>query len=121
MTGDIYKMVVSEEERIMQLDRTKNLIRIYQRGNITKAEIEQTYNEWKLIAERLNKGGLMIQETRTKIDGNLETNSHFISLVHLYEMLMKMCIIYDGFFQIMFCNRPDIYDQAKGKILETLS
>lgn len=120
MKGNIYNLAIPEDERVMQTKRVRNLLRIYQKGHMNKAELEETYAEWKAVAERLKKGERMIHETTQKIKGDPNINHHYVSLTHLYEMLVSICGIYDGFFQSMFRDRPDHYQQALKSIMRIL-
>jgi hypothetical protein len=120
MPGLIEQYAISEDERILQVERVRNLIKIYQKGNLTKSDIEQVFAEWKTLAERLRKGEDLIEEMKSRGSATLENNPHYLSLTHLYEVLVQIIGIYSGFFQTMFIDRPDLYDKAQQKILDIL-
>lgn len=74
------------------------MIMIEKERNLRDEYISKIYEEWIQIANRLQTGGKMIYEAmKNKRPEALKGDNRFQNLVNLYQFLMSVLGIYDGF------------------------
>ena len=111
----INQLKIPEDERVIQLEKVKNLFIVYKKGYLTQGEIEQIFEEWKDISRRLSKGKMIIDERqRNTPKQNVE------QLVDLYQLLVRMASIYCGFFEEMLKEKPEIFRRMLNEVVEEI-
>lgn len=113
----INQMAISEEERKLSMNRTKNILAIYRRGTITKEEINRMFGEWMEIANRIQKGAMTIDSANVRRE---RSKQHLKELEDLYRLLLKMLGMYEMVFQRVFADTPERFERAQRKILDIL-
>lgn len=112
--------IISDEERTMWMKRCQFLYRVYQKQRYTKENVTTIFNEWSGIANRLRKGGEMIEHHQKQHGSDISNIPHMVPLIHLYYFLIVVFNIYDGFMQSMFANEPHLYTRAYERVRDIL-
>ena len=96
------------------------MIQVSAEKHLKETYVTRIYEEWMLVAQRLNKGNRMIIQTVDAIPDKSALSSHaqYNNLVNLYTFLLQVLGFYDMFFKRML-NR-DHYDYLQGTILDIL-
>lgn len=113
----IYRLAVSEEERKVTSARVKSLLNTYKRGVMTKQEVDRYYGEWIEVAGRLNKGAIMLDNSKAVQEPSKQREKE---LGDLYKLLLEMLGMYELFFKRMFKDNPDHYYRAQRKVIDVI-
>lgn len=93
----IDQLNISAEEKEITIAKVKNMLRINNEKLITSANITRLFEEWKMIAQRIKKGGMLLDSV--PMEGSYETKEHFRALNDLYILQLKLLGMYEVFFK----------------------
>jgi hypothetical protein len=113
----IEQLQVSEEEKQISFDKVRNLFRVDKAKAITKTNIDRFFEEWKVIAKRINTGTKMLDKAESQPEG-ANTAQYVRELNDLYVLQLKLLGIYESLFKKWLTNEQ--YYRAYDQIMQIL-
>lgn len=114
----IDQLNISNEERKITIDKVKILLKIDREKLITPANITRLFEEWKIVADRIQKGRVLLDTV--PMSGSKEVEEHFRALNDLYSLQLKLLGLYSSFFE-KHLKKGDQYDRAYNEIYKIVA
>lgn len=95
-------------------NRLASMLVIYRTGRWQADDVKTHFSEWENIAQRIKRGGEMLDSMTTVREAS---NEHAEKIQSLYTFLMKLLGMYDAFFKYMLQKDPTAYDSAREKVI----
>jgi hypothetical protein len=96
-TALINQLDISAEERDLTIQKVNSILKLHKTKDFGRDNLGRMFREWNLIADRVNKGGKMLDKSFAM--GQEKDEDHLRKLQDLYVLQLNMLGFYETIFK----------------------